>query len=101
MSFPRRASRNQPSGSVHQLSAYPPRRMRSDTAARYMDVSESTFLSRVDAGIYPPGKKEVGVTLWLRDDLDRHIDRQFGIVAGNDDRADDADPFAARFRRAS
>lgn len=100
MSYPKRSSRSRKSGSVYPIDAYPPRRMRADTAARYMDVSESTFLSRVGAGIYPLGKKEYGVTLWLRDDLDRHIDQQFGVAAGNDDRAEDVDPFAARFRRA-
>ena len=101
MSSPSRASRNQPSGSVYQLAAYPPRRMRADTAARYMDVSESTFLSRVEAGIYPPGRKEFGVRLWLRDDLDGHIDRQFGITPQKDRSFADDDPFAARFRKAS
>jgi hypothetical protein len=75
--------------------AFTPRRMRAVTAAAYMDVSEQTFLDRVKAGAYPAGIRDGGVRVWLRDDLDALIDRQFGVVAGRD-----ADPFAARFAKA-
>jgi predicted DNA-binding transcriptional regulator AlpA len=76
--------------------------MRAPTAAAYLDVSESTFLERVKGGSYPPGVRDGGVRVWLRDDLDAMIDRQFHIAAGaaaNDAR--DNDPFAARFGKAS
>ncbi len=83
--------------------AFTPRRMRAATAAAYMDVSEQTFLDRVKAGAYPAGIRDGGVRVWLRDDLDALIDRQFGVVAGGaaNDAGRDADPFAARFAKAS
>jgi predicted DNA-binding transcriptional regulator AlpA len=75
--------------------------MRVDIAAHYMGVSESTFLSRVKGGTYPPGRKEIGLVFWLRDDLDGYIDRQFAVARANDGGSAHDDPFAARFRRAS
>tara|TARA_B100000678_G_C18206358_1_gene501537 strand:- start:1107 stop:1406 length:300 start_codon:yes stop_codon:yes gene_type:complete len=80
--------------------SFVPRRMRAPTAAAYLDVSESTFLDRVARGTYPPGVRDGGVRVWLRDDLDEMIDRQFKVTA----RAganDIDDPFAARFDKAS
>lgn len=74
--------------------AFVPRRMRAPTAARYLDVSEQTFLDRVRDGIYPAGVRDGGCRVWLRDDLDGLIDRQFGVAA-NDSEVD-ASPFAAR-----
>lgn len=80
--------------------AFPPRRMRVDAAAFYMSVSVSTFLERVSKGIYPPGLLEGGLRLWLRDDLDRTIERQFGKAcdAGHQAR-ETSDPFLQRFRK--
>lgn len=81
--------------------AFVPRRMRATTAAAYLDVSEQTFLDRVKAGTYPAGIRDGGVRVWLRDDLDELIDRQFGVAGGAaNDRDRDADPFAARFAKA-
>lgn len=83
--------------------SFVPRRMRAPTAAAYLDVSESTFLARVAEGHYPAGVRDGGVRVWLRDDLDATIDAQFGVTAGGaaNDRDVDADPFAARFSKAS
>lgn len=79
---------------------FPPRRMRSAMAAYYMSVSESTFLARVRAGTYPPGIKDGGVTVWLRDDLDRVIDRQFQVKADVVSPVVARDPFMQRFGQA-
>lgn len=76
---------------------FAPRRMRANAAAYYMSVSESTFLARVRAGAYPPGTKDGGITVWLRDDLDRVIDRQFGVQPEPIMRASTKDPFVERF----
>jgi hypothetical protein len=79
--------------------------MRAPAAAYYCGVSEQTFLDRVRAGDYPAGIRDRGCRVWLRDDLDAMIDRRFGITAdgaANDGgRATAADPFAARFSKAS
>lgn len=101
MSSPRRGSRDNSTASVHRLDQNGPRRMRAAGAARYMGVSESTFLNRVKEGVYPSGRKEFGIVLWLRDDLDDYIDRQFGVAPANDADRRHEDPFAARFQRAS
>ncbi|MCT8000588.1 hypothetical protein NZL82_01710 [Sphingomonas sanguinis] len=83
---------------------FPPRQMRAPAAAYYCGVSENAFLDRVKAGIYPAGIRDGGCRVWLRDDLDAMIDRQHGVVDGdaaNDRDRDAADPFAARFSKAS
>lgn len=75
--------------------------MRANAAAHYLGVSSSTFLDRVAAGDYPTGLKEGGCRLWLRDDLDGFLDRQFGVANGSNARGTESgedDPFAARFR---
>ncbi len=83
--------------------AFVPRRMRAPTAAAYLDVSEQTFLDRVKSGTYPPGQREGGLRVWLKDDLDAMIDRQFCVAgrASGDGPAANDDPFAARFGKAS
>lgn len=73
--------------------AFPPRRMRADAAAYYMDVSKTTFLARVEANFYPPGRREVGGRFWLRDDLDSFVDRQFDVSKTAE--LDVTDPFTA------
>lgn len=90
-------SRRLNGGVTRVVYAYPSRRMRSADAAYYLAVSEATFLARVKAGIYPPGQREVGVLLWLRDDLDAYIDRQFGVIlSGPANDPIEQDPFVAR-----
>lgn len=75
--------------------AFPPRQMRVDAAAHYCGVSESTFLSRVNSGQYPPGEKDGGARVWLRDDLDAMIERRFGVSAVSSP-IDDDNPFSKR-----
>jgi len=76
--------------------AFPPRQMRAAAAAHYLGLSESTFLDRVKKGLYAPGALDGGARVWLRDDLDRIIDRRFGIQhhASNDQQ--EVDPFVTR-----
>ena len=81
------------------MQGFSPRRLRKKAAALYMGVSETTFQTRVEEGIYPPGKAEVGAKFWLREDLDRYIDRQFGITSLDGAAAASEDPFVARFRK--
>ena len=50
--------------------AYPPRAMRAERAAAYLDLSLSTFLRFVDEGLLPPPVKVHGVVSWDRHDLD-------------------------------
>jgi predicted DNA-binding transcriptional regulator AlpA len=49
---------------------YPPRGMRADRAAAYLDMSESTFLTLVAEGELPPGIAVRGMTVWDRYELD-------------------------------
>jgi predicted DNA-binding transcriptional regulator AlpA len=49
---------------------YPPRAMRAQRAAAYLDLSPSTFLRLVDEGLLPPPTKVRGVVSWDRLDLD-------------------------------
>jgi predicted DNA-binding transcriptional regulator AlpA len=49
---------------------YPPRAMRAQRAAAYLDLSVSTFLRFVDEGLLPPPTKVRGVVSWDRHDLD-------------------------------
>lgn len=49
---------------------YPPRGMRLNRAAAYLDMSPSSFLRLVDDGIMPPGVPVKGMTVWDRRDLD-------------------------------
>lgn len=100
MSSGKRSARDNSIASIQRLSDHAPRRMRATDAANYMGVSKSTFYSRVKSGIYPPGHEELGIVIWLRDDLDRFIDRQFGVTPANDGGRENDDPFAARFRKA-
>ena len=81
--------------------AFPPRQMQVGAAAYYVGLSETCFLDRVKAGAYPPGIKEGGVRIWLRDDLDASIERRFGVtdVSHGNVGAREEDPFAARFSK--
>lgn len=53
---------------------YPPRAMRVDRAAAYLDMAPATFLRLVAAGELPPGLKKNGVMSWDRLDLDAAYD---------------------------
>lgn len=71
--------------------------MRLVDAAYYVSVSESTFANRVRDGLYPKGRREGGMTFWLRDELDDLLDQQFAY--DRDRGADEThrDPFLDRF----
>ena len=49
---------------------YPPRAMRAQRAAAYLDLSLSTFLRFVEEGLLPLPVKVHGVVSWDRHDLD-------------------------------
>lgn len=51
-------------------SVYPPRGMRCERAAAYLDISESSFLRLVTEGDLPPGVPVKGMTVWDRYELD-------------------------------
>jgi predicted DNA-binding transcriptional regulator AlpA len=50
--------------------AYPPRAMRAERAAAYLDMSTSTFFRLVDEGALPAPTKKKGIVSWDRLDLD-------------------------------
>ena len=62
---------------IERLQVLPdwPGRMTASVAALYMGVSQTTFLSRFGA----MAVREGGNTLWARAQLDRHIEKQFGL----------------------
>jgi predicted DNA-binding transcriptional regulator AlpA len=49
---------------------YPPRGMRVDRAAAYLDMSRSSFQRLVDEKLLPPGKPIKGMVVWDRRELD-------------------------------
>jgi hypothetical protein len=55
--------------------AYPPRALRADRAAAYLDVSTGEFLKLVKQGLLPRGKKLAGITFWDRVALDDFVER--------------------------
>lgn len=79
---------------------FTPRQMRASQAAHYCSVSESTFLERVRTGAYPPGAKDGSARVWLRDDLDRMIEKRFGVSEDESSRTNDNE-FMERFGDAS
>ena len=55
--------------------------MRVEVAAAYLGISESTFLREVEDGKLPAPKFITeGRKIWLKDHLDRHLDRLFGAL---------------------
>jgi predicted DNA-binding transcriptional regulator AlpA len=50
--------------------AYPPRGMRLERAAAYVDLSQSKFLELVEEGIMPKPKRWDGCVVWDRVELD-------------------------------
>ena len=55
--------------------AYPPRALRADRAAAYLDIATPTFLRLVKDGRLPPGKKLAGIVFWDRVTLDDFVER--------------------------
>jgi len=54
--------------------AYPPRLMRAERAAAYLDMSESSFLRLVELGEVPPGTPVKGMVSWDRHELDAAVE---------------------------
>jgi hypothetical protein len=52
------------------MAAYPPRAMKADRAAAYLDMSRSKFLDLVDRGKLPDSKILDGMRVWDRLALD-------------------------------
>jgi predicted DNA-binding transcriptional regulator AlpA len=57
-----------------QSQAYPPRGMRSNRAAAYLDMSQAAFLRLVADGVMPKGVRIGGMVVWDRNDLDVAFD---------------------------
>jgi predicted DNA-binding transcriptional regulator AlpA len=58
---------------AHKLAdslAYPPRAMRADRAAAYLDMSPASFLRLVDEKALPAGVHIKGMVVWDRFELD-------------------------------
>lgn len=59
-----------------------PRGLREELAAAYVGLGASTFRAQVDAGEAPkPVRLTARRQVWLRDDLDRWLDRKAGSAA--------------------
>ena len=59
-----------------------PRGLREELAAAYVGLSVGTFRAQVAAGEAPDAiRLTAGRKVWLRDDLDRYLDRKAGHVA--------------------
>jgi predicted DNA-binding transcriptional regulator AlpA len=54
--------------------AYPPRLLRADRAAAYLDMSKSKFLELVDQGRLPTPVRIDGITSWDRRELDSAVE---------------------------
>jgi predicted DNA-binding transcriptional regulator AlpA len=54
--------------------AYPPRGMRADRAAAYLDMSKTTFLDLVKEGVMPKPVRRGRIVRWDRLDLDAAFD---------------------------
>jgi hypothetical protein len=54
--------------------SYPPRMMRLERAAAYIDVSPSTFLRMVEERVMPQPVVHQGVRMWDRIDVDSAIE---------------------------
>lgn len=68
---------NHPDGKQAEPMPYWPMRMTSALAAKYMGVSQSTFLARFGH----LGVKEGGNTLWARPQLDAIVLEQFNLAS--------------------
>ena len=63
--------------------AYPPRAMRADRAAAYLDMSSSSFLKLVDEGVLPAGVHIKGMVVWDRYELDAAFENIKSCDSGN------------------
>lgn len=63
-----------PAEKLQDRIAYPPRGLRSERAAAYVGLSETTFLRMVEEGTMPQPIRPRGVTVWDRFDLDAAFD---------------------------
>jgi predicted DNA-binding transcriptional regulator AlpA len=63
--------------------AYPPRAMRADRAAAYLDMSSSSFLKLVDEGVLPAGVRIKGMVVWDRYELDAAFENIKSCDSGN------------------
>ena len=71
---------------THKLAdgvAYPPRAMRADRAAAYLDMSSSSFLKLVDEGVLPAGVHIKGMVVWDRYELDAAFENIKSCDSGN------------------
>jgi hypothetical protein len=67
---------------AHKLAdslAYPPREMRADRAAAYLDMSPASFHRLVDEGVLPRGHAVKGMVIWYE------LDAAFESLKGGDD----------------
>ena len=64
------ARRDKPADSKN----YPPRLMRAERAAAYLDISPSNFLKLVDEGLLPSPVRLRGSVAWDRHDLDAAVE---------------------------
>jgi predicted DNA-binding transcriptional regulator AlpA len=68
----------------HLPTTYPPRAMRADRAAAYLDISPTSFFRLVEDGVLPKPTKIRGIVTWDRHDLDAaYEDLKDGNRAGN------------------
>jgi predicted DNA-binding transcriptional regulator AlpA len=71
---------------IHKIAddlAYPPRAMRLERAARYLDISASTFLRMVAERDLPAPTKKNGIVSWDRLDLDAAYENWKAASGGN------------------
>jgi predicted DNA-binding transcriptional regulator AlpA len=71
---------------IHKLAddlAYPPRAMRLERGAAYLDISTSTFLRLVDDGDLPQPTRKNGMVSWDRLELDAAYDNWKGGTPRN------------------
>src|SRR5262245_57994574 len=65
-----KGQKTEPSSKLHDHFAYPPRAMRADRGARYLDMSKSKFLDLVERGKLPKPVRIDGVVVWDRLELE-------------------------------
>lgn len=68
---------------LQDVLAYPPRLLRADRAAAYLDMSERAFLRLVREGKLPKPKRFNGIVAWDRYRLDACVDDADDDVADN------------------
>lgn len=73
-----------------------PRQMKEPVAAYYLSYSTEYFRQKWQdpSSGFPPPRREGRSTYWLKDDLDRWLDRQYQLDDSHDE---DFEDFKARF----